>query len=94
MTYLKRNGWNLTRSGGSVIYVAHEGQFVARFKYARPGVNATAFCRFLVENFTVEEYFAQRAAGVAPLTILESKGYVSPNVQYARQKNAEYKANK
>lgn len=50
-------------------------KFVARFK--RSGM--AHFRSFLVKNFTVEEYFSLADTGMAPLTILESKGYVSPN---------------
>lgn len=50
-------------------------KFVARFK--RGGLGS--FKTFLIKNFTVEEYFSLADSGMAPLTILESKGYVSPN---------------
>jgi len=39
---------------------------------------------FLENNFTPAEYFAERAKGIAPLTILEAKGYVSYNVIQSR----------
>jgi hypothetical protein len=50
-------------------------RFVARFKYG----GMVAFKKFLRENFTVEEYFQLLDSGMAPLTVLETKGYVSPN---------------
>tara|TARA_R100000900_G_scaffold23512_3_gene18714 strand:- start:707 stop:1087 length:381 start_codon:yes stop_codon:yes gene_type:complete len=56
-------------------------RFVARFKNG----GVVAFKKFLRENFTVEEYFdllgSQNSisCSYAPLKILESKGYVSPN---------------
>ncbi len=68
---------NLSTVGGYVQYHPYadnyyEGRkFVARFKYARSG----SFKAFLIKNFTVEEYFAQLDAGVAPLRIVEEKGY-------------------
>ena len=57
-------------------YVTYQGRFVARFKYNR-GRKGT-FITFLCKNFTVEEYFERLDAGVPPLTILESKGYIDP----------------
>jgi hypothetical protein len=54
----------------------YNGRFVARFKRGGRG----PFLTFLVKNFTVEEYFAQLEAGMAPLKILESKGYLTPTV--------------
>lgn len=56
-----------------------EQKFVARFKYARSGRGT--FITFLVKNFTVEEYFTRLNAGEAPLTILESKGYLLPHIK-------------
>lgn len=59
---------------------AHERRlFVARFKYARSG--RASFIAFLIRNFTVEEYFARLKAGEAPLTILESRGYLLPHIR-------------
>lgn len=57
-------------------YVTYGNRFVARFKRGGRG----SFLTFLVKNFTVEEYFAELDRGVAPLQILESRGYISPNV--------------
>jgi hypothetical protein len=52
-------------------------RFVARFK--RGGM--VAFKKFLRENFTVEEYFdLLENKGMAPMKVLETKGYVNPNV--------------
>ena len=50
-------------------------RFVARFKYG----GMVAFKKFLRENFTVEEYF-DLLENMAPLKVLETKGYVSPKV--------------
>lgn len=58
------------------MYLKYDGKFVARFKYG----GMVAFKKFLRENFTVEEYFGLLEDGMAPLKVLETKGYVSPNV--------------
>ena len=58
------------------MYLKYDGKFVARFKYG----GMVAFKKFLRENFTVEEYFDLLESGIAPLKVLETKGYVSPNV--------------
>ena len=52
--------------------------FIARFKYV-PRSSATKFMNFLIKNFTQEEYL-ERANKEAPLKILESKGYCSPEM--------------
>ena len=57
----------------------YRGKFVARFKYQRGA--AGTFQTFLIKNFTVEEYFDRLTAGEAPLTILESKGYILPPIK-------------
>ncbi|UFW91073.1 hypothetical protein BjapCC829_22045 [Bradyrhizobium barranii] len=54
-------------------------RFVARFKY-RAG-DAASFRSFLTKHFTVAEYFERMANNEAPLTILESKGYVLPHIR-------------
>jgi len=51
-------------------------RFVARFKWG----GMVSFKKFLRDNFTVEEYFELLDSGMAPLKVLETKGYVSPNV--------------
>ena len=50
--------------------------FIARFKNG----GMVAFKKFLRENFTVEEYLGLIDSGIAPLKVLETKGYISPNV--------------
>ena len=60
-------------------YVHYNGKFVARFKH-KPGSKAS-FVAFLIKNFTVEEYFAARESGLAPLQIVESKGYILPHIK-------------
>ena len=52
-------------------------RFVARFK--RGG--RADFLKFLMTNFTTEEYFAMIDRGLAPLSILEARGYISPLVR-------------
>lgn len=56
-----------------------KSKFVARFKYAKGG--KSSFIKFLIQNFTVEEYFSRLDAGEAPLAILESKGYLLPHIK-------------
>ena len=58
------------------MYLKYDGKFVARFKYG----GMVAFKKFLRDNFTVEEYFDLLDSGMAPMKVLETKGYVSPNV--------------
>jgi hypothetical protein len=94
------NGWNLEICGRREVYVYHvdandpeKAQFVARFKHARPLTNARAFAKFLQATLTPEQYFAAYNAGTPPLTILESHGYVSPNVKRAQDATrAAYRA--
>ena len=62
------------------MYLKHDGRFVARFKYG----GVVAFKKFLRENFTVKEYFDLLDSGLHPLQVLETKGYVSPNVAKIR----------
>lgn len=52
-------------------------RFIARFKIG----GAADFRKFLTKNFTPAEYFGRIDAGEAPLTILESKGYVLPHIR-------------
>jgi len=58
-------------------YTTYQGKFVARFKRAGRG----PFLTFLCKNFTVDEYFSRLDKNEAPLTILESKGYLQPHVR-------------
>lgn len=58
------------------MYLKYNGRFVARFK--RGGM--ASFKSFLVKNFTVEEYFDLYDRSLSPIDILETKGYVSPQV--------------
>lgn len=66
-----------TRFTGSN-FVMYDGRFVARF---RRGGRAD-FLKFLVKNFTVEEYFGKLEGDrLSPLEILEERGYLSPTVR-------------
>lgn len=57
------------------------GEFVARFKYNRH--DKTSFKKFLISNFTVEEYFSLLAKGHSPLDIVERKGWISARAKKA-----------
>ena len=75
-TFIKEN---FSYSGGYLTYNdGADRHFIARFKYV-PKSSATKFMNFLIKNFTQEEYL-ERASSEAPLTILESKGYCSPEM--------------
>lgn len=72
---------------GSERWVKYDGRFVGRFKYHRPAANARHFVKFLVANFTVEEFFALVEEGnMAPAKALETKGYISLNILSAMKK--------
>lgn len=63
-------------SGDCLYYTNGESRdFVARFKYSLQKRNRRTWTKFLVNNFTVAEYFGHKASGMAPTAILESKGY-------------------
>ena len=64
--------------GGYLTY-GPEHRFVARFKYAATSSKAR-WIKFMVENFSVEEYFAAHDAGRSPLEIMESKGFVLTHI--------------
>lgn len=72
-------------SDGEYVTYGADRKFVARFKYQRGGKGS--FITFLIKNFTVEEYFARYDAGVTPLEILESKGYLQPHIKKVLQEN-------
>jgi hypothetical protein len=65
------------------------GEFIARFKYDRR--DRASFQKFLMANFTVEEYFAARKADLAPAEILRRKGWVSPRVAKMREIDAAWR---
>jgi len=56
----------------------NDRHFIARFKYV-PKSSAMKFKNFLIKHFSKEEYL-KRVKTEAPLTILESKGYCSPEM--------------
>ena len=67
---------------GEYLTYGEDRRFVARFK--RGGM--ADFKKFLIANFTVEEYFYKvKTCGHPPLTVLEFKGYEHPNIRKARQ---------
>lgn len=80
---------NFIKSGDFLHYDLNgERKFVARFKRSRSDMNR--FITFLTKNFTAEEYFAKlEEERVAPLKILQDKGYLSTNVRKIL-KNAGY----
>jgi hypothetical protein len=63
------------------MYLTYEGQFIARFK--RGG--KVEFVKFLVKNFSVEEYFAARST-LQPIQVLETKGFVSAKIKSCLKK--------
>lgn len=69
---------NLNDSNGWLSY-GPERKFVANFS-KRGGGKAT-FVKFLIKNFTVEEYFEMLDANKSPLGIVETKGYVLPHIK-------------
>ncbi len=69
---------NLNDSNGWLSY-GPEHKFVANFS-KRGGGKAT-FVKFLIKNFTVEEYFALLDCGMAPLMIVQERGYVLPHIK-------------
>ena len=81
------NGWDMSLFNYQAGYLSYgryfsvEEKFVARFKYAAQRSRKAGFIKFLVNNFTPEEYFSRTAyradgsLGETPLGVLESKGY-------------------
>jgi hypothetical protein len=84
----KFNAKMFDMGSGSERYVTYgpDRRFVGRFKYMRPAANARHFVKFLIANFTVEEYFAAIDAKKAPGVILREKGYVSLNEITAQER--------
>jgi hypothetical protein len=70
---------NFSYSGGYLTYTdGDDRHFIDRFKYV-PKSSAMKFKNFLIKHFSKEEYL-ERAKQEAPLKILESKGYCSPEL--------------
>lgn len=68
---------NFTVSSG---WIHYNGEFVARIRRGAGGT--TPFISFLMKNFEVEEYFNLLSQkDMAPLLVLETKGYISPNMK-------------
>lgn len=61
---------------GQWLYYKVDGQqvFVARLRNRK---QFTPFINFLIDNFTVEEYFTLKRTGLAPLEVVKTKGYES-----------------
>ena len=75
-TFIKEN---FSYSGGYLTYTDdNDRHFIARFKYV-PKSSAMKFMNFLIKSFSKAEYL-ERVKSEAPLTILESKGYCSPEM--------------
>jgi len=75
-TFIKEN---FSYSGGYLTYTdSDDRHFIARFKYV-PKSSAMKFKNFLIKHFSKEEYL-KRVKQEAPLKILESKGYCSPEM--------------
>ena len=63
------------KKGDNCNYIFYGAKFVARLKYGAK-TSAPSFKRFLIDNFTVEEYFERITNNEMPLDILKSKGYL------------------
>ena len=82
----KFNKEQFSYSGGYLTYtMGDERRFVARFKYSSS--QKASFMSFLIRNFSVEEYFGMIDGGAAPLTVLETKGFVQPHVKLLLKAN-------
>jgi len=76
------NKKNFFFSGDYTMYQTGDGNhFIARFKYGSGKAKATHFMKFLIKNFTVEEYLGAMALGKSPIPILAERGYVSLGVK-------------
>lgn len=79
MTAFNKADFDMGHGGERWVMYGPERRFVARFKYMRPGANANHFVKFLIKNFTVEEFFGLIDTGMTPAKVLETKGYVNLN---------------
>tara|TARA_R110000824_G_scaffold162525_1_gene338216 strand:- start:903 stop:1217 length:315 start_codon:yes stop_codon:yes gene_type:complete len=74
---MTNTNWNQKHFKFDGMYLKYENRFIARFKNG----GMVAFKKFLRENFTIEEYFnLLNGCELPPLKILETKGYISPQV--------------
>ena len=64
--------------GGYLTY-GKDRIFIARLKYGATTSKAR-WITFMVKNFTVEEWQRARARGMAPLTIMEDKGFILTHI--------------
>ena len=74
-------------------YLTYDGRFVARFKYRGP-FTAAKVRRELIDNYTVEEYFAAMDSGETPLGFLKanSPDWYSGIMDKAREKASRTQA--
>ena len=63
------------KKGDNCNYIFFGSKFVARLKYGAK-TSAPSFRKFLIDHFTVEEYFERITNNEMPLDILRSKGYL------------------
>ena len=63
------------KKGVNCNYIFYGAKFVARLKYGAK-TSAPSFRKFLIDHFTVEEYFERITNNEMPLDILRSKGYL------------------
>lgn len=95
MTKFDKNDFDMGYGSDRFVMYGPNRRFVGRFKYMRPGANSKSFVKFLIANFTVEEYFDMlEVKGMAPAEILRTKGYVSPNEKSAQEARERMEAEK
>ena len=73
---------NLTRQDDLIIFQQNENterKIIARFKYKKGSISS--FMTHLRKNWTVEDYFNKERAGLAPLQIVETTGYIQPHIK-------------
>lgn len=73
---------NLKKDGDYLLFTNSDNKstIVARFKYGAK-TSIPSFRKFLIDNFTVEEYFERIINDEMPLNILKSKGYLSLHIR-------------
>ena len=76
-TPFNRKDINVSGEYVHLIRKANDKQFIGRFRKGSGG--SRKFISFLIKNFTIEEYFAL-LEDLPPLKVLETKGYISPNM--------------
>lgn len=80
MANFNKNNFNY--SGGYLTYNVGTLEkpkyvFIARFRNG----SRSSFISFLIKNFSVQDYLSRLDNREAPLEILNSAGYISPNVR-------------